>query len=113
MHASIVRVMCAQVAHLPGWDKRRNNIVFHIFDDPGHGRDFHYFAEPGAPLNAPDSYLDEPPSGRLPPAEEIQHAFSMLMKNHVIRYAGGGGRCMLDPPVHRRCWAEGHCNGSA
>lgn len=72
-----------QICNMDGWDPTCNNIVFHIFDDPGHGKKFHSMFPPG--VKGGDKYWDAPPSGRRPPEEEIAEAFTMLKQNNVIK----------------------------
>lgn len=84
-----------QVPQLTGWHVQHPTILFHVFDDPGHGRRFHDTYNPSkkylpAKLKEKeklvDRYYDAPPEGRRDPSEEIQEALDKLKNElHVIK----------------------------
>lgn len=63
----------AQVASLQ-WDPSCTNVIFHIFDEPGHGKEFH---DLGNGRNV-DDYYEGPAPGRRDPAVEILEAVTRL-----------------------------------
>lgn len=61
-----------QIAKLK-WNPRSTNILFHVLDDPGHGKDFN-----DTYLGTSDRFFTTPPPGRRDPKVEIMEALKAL-----------------------------------
>ncbi|GLC42828.1 hypothetical protein PLESTM_001387400 [Pleodorina starrii] len=79
-----------KVCTLEGWNKTSSNILFHIFDAPGHGKRFNDVFYEGSPYYSKyggDDFWDYPPQDREDPSTEIERAMDMLKnKLNVVKY---------------------------
>lgn len=66
-----------QVANLQ-WDSTVNNLLFHVLDNPGHGKEFNSTYTDGDGDLRGDNYYDSPPPCRQDPRVEITDALSKL-----------------------------------
>ena len=66
------------------WDPKATNLLFHIFDGPGHGRKFNHIGDPQKFGATSDSFWAAPPPGRADPEEEIRRAFEKLKVQNAI-----------------------------
>ncbi|KXZ52575.1 hypothetical protein GPECTOR_9g619 [Gonium pectorale] len=77
-----------KACELKGWPQQ--SILFHIFDDPGHGPRFNDTYHPDSPHYTKyrgDDYWERPPPGRRDPWEEAQESLLKLKRDcNVIKY---------------------------